>query len=49
MMLNSYETPLGQSIYQNARDQKLGNTVGPTTVVYVDGSLLDELEAISEW
>ena len=45
MTLNSYDFPAGQSIYQDARGQKLGNTPGRATVVYVDGSLLDELEA----
>ena len=37
MTLNSYDFPAGQSIYQDASGQKLGNTPGPTTVVYVDG------------
>ena len=45
MTLNSYDFPAGQSIYQDAGGQKLGNTPSRTTVVYVDGSLLDELEA----
>ena len=45
MTLNSYEFPAGQSIYQDARGQKLGNAPGRTTVVYVGGSLLDESEA----
>ena len=45
MTLNSHEFPAGQSIFQDARGQRLGNTPGRTTVVYVDGSLLDQLEA----
>ena len=45
MTLNSYEFPTGQTIYQGARGQQLGNTPGRTTVVYVDFSLLDESEA----
>ena len=43
MTLNSYEFPAGQSIYQVARGQKLGNTPGQATVVYVNSSLLDEV------
>ena len=45
MTLSSNEFPARQSIYQDARGQKLGNTPARTTVVYVDGSLLEELEA----
>ena len=45
MTLNSYEFPAGHTIYQDARGQQSGNTPGRTTVVYVDGSLLDESEA----
>ena len=45
MTLNSYYSPARQSIYQDARGQKSGNTPGRTTSVYVDGSPLDELEA----
>ena len=45
MTLSSYDFPVGQSIYQDAKGQKLGNTPVRTTVVYVDGSLLDGLEA----
>ena len=43
--LKSYDFPAGQSIYQDARGQQLGNTPGRTTVVYMDGSLSDESEA----
>ena len=39
----------GQSIYQEAGGQRLGYTPVRTTVVYVDVSLLDESEPISEW
>ena len=42
MTLNSYDFPAGQSIYQDATGQKLGKPPSRTTVVYVDGSLLDE-------
>ena len=41
MTLNAYEGPACQSIYQVAGGQTLGNT----SVVYVDGPLLDELGA----
>ena len=44
MTLNSYDFLAGQSIHQDARGKKLGNTPGRTTVVYLDGSLLDEWE-----
>ena len=42
---NSYKFPAGRSIYQDARGRTLGNTPVRTTLVYVDGSLLDESEA----
>ena len=45
MTLNSYDFLAGQSIHQDAGGKKLGNTPDRTTVVYVDGSLLDEWEA----